>query len=166
MGGDAISGRRVRLALMDERQFEEFAASSVREYARDKVLAGQWAEPSAPRQAAQALASLLPRGLATPDHHLFVAEDAASGATVGTAWLHVDRSVAPPFGYLYDIRVDDAVQGLGYGRALLDAVEGAARQAGCASLRLHVFGHNDRARRLYEGAGYRATNLNMRKDFR
>jgi hypothetical protein len=49
--------------------------------------------------------------------------------------------------------------------AALRALEAAAREAGYASLPLHTFGHVERARRLYEAAGYRTTRLNMRKDF-
>ncbi len=158
------SGRNIRLVSMAEAEFDAFFERSVREYARDKVLAGQWNEAGADALARQALSGLLPRGPATPDHHLYVVFDAATERRVGTAWLHCERGAQPPFAYLNDIRIDDASQGQGFGRATLRALEAVARAAGCGSLRLHAFGHNERARRLYEGAGYRVTNVNMRKD--
>lgn len=161
----APSARGLRLVPMSAAEFEVFVARTVREYAHDKILAGQWRDESAEALARLAVTSLLPDGLATADHHLYVLRDADTGGRVGTAWLHFDRSATPPFAYLNDIRIDDRAQGRGLGRAALAALEGAAREAGCASMQLHVFGHNTRARRLYESAGYRTTNVNMRKDF-
>jgi ribosomal protein S18 acetylase RimI-like enzyme len=48
----------------------------------------------------------------------------------------------------------DAAGRLGLGRALLDALESWARAAGVRRLELTVRVDNDRARRLYERAGY------------
>jgi ribosomal protein S18 acetylase RimI-like enzyme len=43
---------------------------------------------------------------------------------------------------------------MGVGRALLEAAEAWARQAGVRKLELHVFPHNEAAVALYEGMGY------------
>ncbi len=45
----------------------------------------------------------------------------------------------------------------------LAAVEDLARELGANHIRLHVFGHNERARSLYCRAGFDATNVFMRK---
>jgi len=87
VSNDAQARREVRLVPMSEQQFEGFRERSAREYARDKVQAGQWPEQSALQRARQTLSSLLAQGRHTPDHLLCVAEDAASGARIGTAWL-------------------------------------------------------------------------------
>ncbi|GAB2581893.1 GNAT family N-acetyltransferase [Streptomyces capparidis] len=50
--------------------------------------------------------------------------------------------------------VDSAVRGRGVGRALLAAAYDEARRRGARRVTLRVLGHNARARRLYEQAGY------------
>ena len=51
----------------------------------------------------------------------------------------------------------------GLGRALLEAVEDAARQAGAAALELNVFGRNHTAISLYSSSGYDVVTQQMRK---
>jgi GNAT superfamily N-acetyltransferase len=165
VNGQASPAREVRLAPLGAAEFDAFAGRAAAEYATDKVRAGQWRAEAAQALARQTLASLLPAGPDTAGHHLFVLQDAASGRRVGTAWLQVEREGEAPYAYLNDIRIDDGWQGQGYGRAALAALEAVARGLGCGSMQLHAFGHNLRARRLYERAGYRTTNVNMRKDF-
>jgi ribosomal protein S18 acetylase RimI-like enzyme len=111
------------------------------------------------------MAELLPREPGTPERRQFVLIDETTGQRVGAAWLHVQQRLDALLAYLYDIRIDDCFQRQGYGRAALQALEAAARSAGCASLLLHVFGHNTGARSLYERCGYHVTNVNMRKGF-
>ncbi len=156
--------RELRLEPMGDDDYDAFFRRTAVEYARDKVRAGQWREDEADGLARQALAELLPRGPGTPEHRLYVLVDAATDQRVGTAWLHLQPRADPPRAYLYDIRVDDGLQRQGHGRAAMQALEAVARSAGCASLLLHVFGHNTGAMSLYERCGYRVTNVNMRKD--
>jgi ribosomal protein S18 acetylase RimI-like enzyme len=164
VGGPTRVVRQLRLAPMSDDDYDAFFRRTAVEYARDKVRAGQWREDESADLARQSLAELLPHGPATPEHRLFVLIDAATDQRVGTAWLHLQQRADPPRAYLYDIRVEDGVQRQGYGRAAMQALEVEARSAGCASLLLHVFGDNTRARNLYERCGYRVTNVNMRKD--
>jgi ribosomal protein S18 acetylase RimI-like enzyme len=55
---------------------------------------------------------------------------------------------------LNGIAVDPARQGRGTGRALVDAAIAEARRRGARRLTLRVFSPNERARRLYEAAGF------------
>ena len=50
-------------------------------------------------------------------------------------------------------------EGRGYGRAMMSALERLARERGAAQIRLRVHPDNVRARRLYEGQGYRAAGM-------
>lgn len=59
---------------------------------------------------------------------------------------------------LYSLMVDPASQGQGIGRFMLEAAERAARERGCARMRLEVRVDNARAIRLYRRAGYAATD--------
>jgi ribosomal protein S18 acetylase RimI-like enzyme len=52
------------------------------------------------------------------------------------------------------VAVDPARQGRGIGRALIDAAIAEARARGARRLTLRVFSPNERARRLYESAGF------------
>lgn len=41
--------------------------------------------------------------------------------------------------------------------------ENFAKSLGAETIGLHVFGHNNRAIKLYENLGYKATNISMSK---
>ncbi|MEM8983187.1 MAG: N-acetyltransferase [Pseudomonadota bacterium] len=60
-----------------------------------------------------------------------------------------------PSAHLEALAVAPGTEGHGLGRALIDTTEAAAKAAGAQSITLHVFGTNERARRLYEHVGYR-----------
>jgi GNAT superfamily N-acetyltransferase len=93
---------------------------------------------------------ILPQGPETPGHDFLVAEDAGDGRRVGHAWLfHEGRA-----GFVYDVEVDEAERGRGYGRALMDLAARHCREQGLEVLGLNVFGHNTVARGLYDALGY------------
>jgi L-amino acid N-acyltransferase YncA len=50
-------------------------------------------------------------------------------------------------------------RGRGLGKALLERMIAEARTAGIRAIELEVFPHNERARRLYERAGFRQTGF-------
>jgi ribosomal protein S18 acetylase RimI-like enzyme len=60
--------------------------------------------------------------------------------------------------------VDEDERRRGYGRAIMHATAGWAREHGTASIGLHVFGHNTAARELYTSLGFRETNVSMQFD--
>jgi RimJ/RimL family protein N-acetyltransferase len=62
------------------------------------------------------------------------------------------------------IAVDPAVQGRGVGRALIDAAIAEACRRGARRLTLRVFSPNERARRLYESAGFVVEGV-LREEF-
>lgn len=61
---------------------------------------------------------------------------------------------AEPCGYVFGLYVHPGHAGHGTGQALLRHAEQRLRERGCASVALHVFAANERARRLYSRAGY------------
>lgn len=79
--------------------------------------------------------------------------DELRGRLVGYALVLFRRGMS--LARLYSIAVDPAKRGRGAGRALLEAAEGAAREAECAYLRLEVREDNVESIRLYHNAGYR-----------
>ena len=86
------------------------------------------------------------------------------GEPVGRAWVGLDNlRGAPDVAFLYDIEVIEARRGSGLGRALLEAVEDATRQAGAVALELNVFGRNHTAIALDNPSGYDVVTQQMRK---
>jgi len=59
-----------------------------------------------------------------------------------------------PSAHLEAIALDPAAEGRGIAQALLAEAEVGARASGALTMTLHVFAVNERARRLYERAGY------------
>jgi ribosomal protein S18 acetylase RimI-like enzyme len=96
---------------------------------------------------------------------MFVAEDDSSGQRVG--FLHL-QTVTDFFTghqncHISDLAVIRSHDGKGIGRALLDYAERFAREHRYERLQLSVFPGNERARKLYEEAGYGVDILRMVK---
>lgn len=153
----------VRLRPMTAAEFDALRSPLVSEYAADHVRAGNWSADEGPTRAAEALQQLLPQGVDTPGMLLLIASDAA-GERIGHLWLALEqRGGSGSLGFIYDIQVDSAHRGKGYGRALLNAAEVEAARHGADAMGLNVFGLNHVARRLYESADYEVTTITMRK---
>jgi len=131
-------------------------------YAKAQVNEGHWAVESAQRQAWDVVEGLLPWGPATPGQHVWVARDPATGQRVGTLWIAMRTAGIGVEAFIYDIHVEDDLQGGGYGRAIMEAAADAARTLGAATVTLNVHGTNERAFQLYKSLGYGVTNLHMR----
>ena len=136
----------------------------VASFAQDKIDAGNWPEEGALERSARENAELLPQGVATPGHDLFVA--LVDGEEVGFLWLFTDVAATVPETFIYDIEIVEGRRGEGLGRALLEAAEGWCADHSVATLRLHVFGHNKTAISLYESSGFATTNITMVKQIR
>jgi ribosomal protein S18 acetylase RimI-like enzyme len=93
-----------------------------------------------------------------PPNALLVATDAADGIVGFTA---VDTGT----GEMFLLFVDPAHSGRGIGRMLLDAAHDALREAGCTEAFLFTEERNERARAVYEAAGYRRDGTVRESDF-
>jgi GNAT superfamily N-acetyltransferase len=148
---------------MTPAEFDEWQAAIAEEYAEEQVAAGRWQREGALQRARDEDAQLLPQGLETARMLLLRGVD-VDCEPVGRAWVGLDHPRgAPDVAFLYDIEVIESRRGSGLGRALLEAVEDAARQAGAAALELNVFGRNHTAISLYSSSGYDVVTQQMRK---
>ncbi len=148
---------------MSEAAFRQYREELSRDYAQDKVRAGVWSAEEAEDRAARELDELLPEGTTTKGHFLYEVRDESIQATVGNLWLAVlDSSVGRSF-WVYDILIHEQFRRQGYGASALGLLEEKARELGAGSVGLHVFGHNDAARALYEKTGYNTTSIVMSK---
>jgi len=140
-----------------EPQIEEYAAEMARNSGRPT---GELMTHSE-----QGFDELLPGGSTTPGHRLLFAEDVASGERIGWLWIaERDSDGGGNVAWIYDIVVDEALRGKGYGRALMAQAEIQAKEMGLGRIALNVFGDNLVARSLYETSGYRETARQMAKD--
>lgn len=151
------------LQPMSEAGYARFWRESIAGYAQDKVAAGQWRAEAAQAQSAAEFASLLPQGLATPDHHLFDIIDAASGQAVGHLWFAIEDRHGIRVAYVYDLAVHPEHQRRGHATRAFRAMEDKVRALNAWRIDLHVFGHNPNAQALYAALGYRVTSVTMAK---
>lgn len=154
--------RAVRLDPMTAQEYPAWEALATTGYAQSQVKAGHWPAETAEEQAWRVTRNLLPLGPETPDHHLWVARDAGTGAVVGWLWIEIRSGGGRTEAYVYTVDVDEAQQGAGYGRAIMEAAAGAARELGAEVVALNVFGFNERAYSLYKSLGYQVANRHMR----
>jgi ribosomal protein S18 acetylase RimI-like enzyme len=154
--------RNVRLDPMTPDEYHPWRAKVASGYAMAQVDEGHWAIETAQRQGWDVVEGLLPAGPATPGQHLWVARDTGTEQQVGALWIAIRTAGIGIEAFIYDIHVEDEVQGGGYGRAIMVAAAAASRALGAETVALNVHGTNERAFQLYKSLGYGVTNLHMR----
>jgi ribosomal protein S18 acetylase RimI-like enzyme len=111
-------------------------------------------------------ASFFGTQLEEPRVLILVAE--RDGEVLGYTYAGVEgrdyMSLRGPAGVLYDIVVDDAHRGHGVGRMLLDATLAALRARGAPRVVLSTAERNEPAQRLFAGAGFRRTMIEMTRE--
>lgn len=152
----------VHLVPMTRSEFEAFLERDTREYAEENVKAGYWAEAEALEKSRQEHEKLLPDGLKTKNNHLFTIYDAENA--VGMIWMRANLDSPRPSGFIFDLFIEERFRHKGYATQAMLELEGVARQLGLRQLALHVFAHNQIARRLYEKLDYQVSSLNMMKE--
>ncbi|MFE6785998.1 GNAT family N-acetyltransferase [Streptomyces sp. NPDC057680] len=154
----------VEVRPMTEAEYTEWEARAKEGFARS------WTDRGVPEEQARAKAEssharYLPEGLATPGVAIHVV--VRDGRPAGFLWTgRIDLEEGRRAAFVYDIEVEEAHRGHGYGRALMLLAERVAREAGETLLGLHVFAGNTPAIRLYESLGYRTTYVNSAKALR
>ncbi len=152
----------VRLRPMRPDELPAFLEHSIVSYAQGiETQGGQTAE-FARKKSEEDHAAILPQGLETPDHSLWIVE--AGGERVGLLWLAERDSGGRRVIFIYDVEIDEAHRGKGYGRAAMQLAEEQAHAQGVGRIELNVFGGNEVARKLYLSLGYVETSVQMGKD--
>jgi ribosomal protein S18 acetylase RimI-like enzyme len=150
------------LRPMTQAEFAAWCDAIVPDYAAEKVRSGEWQENDALARSRESLGGLLPRGIETPDNHLFtiVGQD---GESIGMLWFAVKERSGSRIAYVYNIAIDPRFRRQGHAEGALHALEREAGRLGLAGIGLHVFGHNRGAISLYEKLGFEATDISMFK---
>ena len=152
----------VSLRPMRPDEFPAFLEASKRSYAEGIATQGDRTVEFARQKSEEDHVTVLPNGLETPGHAIFVVE--AGGERVGVLWLADKELGGRRVYFVYDVEIDSAHRGKGYGRAAMLLAEDEARRRGLSRIELNVFGGNDVARGLYRSLGYVETSAQMAKD--
>lgn len=146
---------------MTAEEYDDWVVEEIATYAADLASASGSTLEEAHLRAERQLHDFLPDGPDTKDHHVLRVLDDA-GKSVGVLWVgpHPQRRGA---GWVYGIEIDEGRRGEGLGRAAMLAAERLTRDAGWDALGLNVFGHNPRARGLYDSLGYTVAATTMTK---
>lgn len=153
------------LRPMTEAEFAAWCDAIVPDYAAEKVKSGEWQENDALVRSRESLDGLLPRGIKTPDNHLFTIV-APDGESVGMLWFAVRERSGSRIAYVYNIAIDPRFRRQGHAERAFAALEQEASRLGLEGIGLHVFGHNRGAISLYEKLGFAATDITMFKPLR
>ena len=78
-------------------------------------------------------------------------------------WFAIETRQQKAIALIYNIIIDEAFRQRGYGKQAMQALEVEVQRLGVDEIRLHVFGNNTVARKLYQNMGYEETNVMMRK---
>lgn len=151
------------LRAMTPDGFAAWRRAAVAAYAVDNVACGRWPADGAEARSQAAFDTLLPLGLATPDHHLFDVLAGDGGPRVGHVWFALEQGDGAPGAFVYDLGIDAAHRRQGHAERAMRQVETLAAAHGAATLGLHVFAFNDGAQALYRRLGFATTGLNMKK---
>ena len=153
----------VELVAMSDAHFRRYMETAVEDYAQAHIKCGD-CDPSEARTLAKAdYDALLPEGIASAGQFLFSVLASDGRAPVGMVWFALRERNGKKSAYIYDIQVDAAQRGKGYGAETLRKTEALAASMGAARIGLNVMGWNHTARNLYEKAGFTVTGMGMTK---
>jgi ribosomal protein S18 acetylase RimI-like enzyme len=153
----------ITLRKMTKDEYETWRTISIASYAAEHVRAGNWSKEEAPEEARKAFEHYLPNGLDTEGHYVCSIVDDVADEKVGHLWYAVVPAAGGSAIFIYDIGTDAPHRRKGYAAAALKTLEQESARLGAASIRLHVFGSNTAARKLYAGLGYSETDIQMVK---
>ena len=147
---------------MTEEYYFQFMAAGRSRFVAKTIDSGTASFIEAEKQCDETLARTLPQGIATPNQYFRKIFCTEFGYPVGAIWYGASRDHQNT-GYIYDFLIEDKFQRQGYGAAVMEVIETELRDHGYEKVRLHVFGNNLGARRLYDNHGFRETNVYMEK---
>lgn len=146
---------------MPEATFAQYAENAISAYAQDNIVSGRWPKDGALERSRADFHALQPQGLATPNQHLFIMQNA--GETVGYMHLAIIEKHGVRQAFIYDVEVLEAHQRRGHAKSAFAALESIVRAMGLNQIGLHVFAQNTAAQALYRSLGYDVASFNMLK---
>jgi ribosomal protein S18 acetylase RimI-like enzyme len=152
----------MKITPMSEAEYNVWAPRSLAGYAADKMKAHSLTKEEADKIAQSAFERLLPDGFKSKDNFLFTLKDEKHNLA-GFSWFVARGRDDNRCAFIYDIVIEEAYRGKGYGRQLMVFMENEAKKMGLKRIGLHVFGFNKTAIGLYQSLGYETIDLVMDK---
>ena len=146
---------------MRNEEFERWLPRLREGYATDIMRNGGTRKRMLERRRAWTSSGSFRTGSRHPISSFFVVE--ADGESVGELWVAEREGDLGRGLWIYDVQIEEAHRGRGYGREAMLLAEEEARQRGLNRVALNVFGGNAAARRLYQSLGYVETAVLMSK---
>ncbi|GHO98005.1 N-acetyltransferase [Reticulibacter mediterranei] len=151
----------IQLVPMTEQDFQDFYENLIREYAADKLKAGNYQPEDALQRSRKEIEEQLPDGLASNDQYLYSIVEDEAAQKVGILWVAAQR--AKQMAFVYDVEIYEAFRRRGYAEQAFLRLEEKVKELGLTKIGLHVFGHNHAAQALYKKLGFEITNVHMAK---
>lgn len=151
----------VTFVRMSEAQFAVFSVSTISEYARNRMLCGDWPIDKEKLKAHSLFSKLLCNGLDTPGHYCRILVAPELKKNIGVFWFAVNPIEKAAF--IYEIDIYPEFRRLGYAKQAIQHLEGMAFELGFSQIRLNVFSHNHQAQALYRTLDFLPTSMEMVK---
>ena len=151
----------IRLRPLTQPEFDQWITRQEAEYAELIIESGAMPPAAAREKARRDTERTLGAGLDTPGQFLF--RVLAGEEPVGSVWLAVPGPDDPAMSWVYNVEIDEAHRGHGYGRQAMLLAEEESRARGMTSSGLNVHGKNTVAISLYDSLGYAVTAQQMKK---
>ncbi|MDR7417549.1 MAG: GNAT family N-acetyltransferase [Armatimonadota bacterium] len=135
-------------ANLDDPAHQQAVLAMVNAYARDPMGQGRDLPETVQRD-------LVPGLRRHPTTLIFLAYDGERPIGVAVCFVGFSTFAARPLVNIHDLSVVAGYRGQGVGRRLLERVESAARELGCAKITLEVNADNVGAQHLYRRFGFR-----------
>jgi ribosomal protein S18 acetylase RimI-like enzyme len=142
-------------------EFERWLPQLREGYATDIMRNGGASDGDARKKAIVDTERVFPYGQPSPDQFVFVVE--ADAEPVGELWVAEREGDLGRGLWIYDVHIEEAHRGRGYGKEAMLLAEEEARRRGLSRVALNVFGGNAAARGLYQSLGYLETAVLMSK---
>lgn len=149
------------LKKMNENEFNEYLLDKEKRFA--ETLAEHTFEvdtESAEVRAKKQLQGYLPNGFYTEQHEFF--HIMMHDEQCGYVWIKVNESKKSAF--LYEIYIVDEFRSNGIGTKVMEDIEEYLSKNEILFFKLHVFGTNHKAIKLYETLGFQIAGINMYKN--
>jgi ribosomal protein S18 acetylase RimI-like enzyme len=156
-----MSEAELRLRPATLAEFDEWLPVQEAEYAKHIIESGSMPPMAAREKARRDTQRTFSAGLGTAGQLVF--RVIAGEQPVGWLWLAVPGPDDPAMAWVYNVSVDGAYRGRGYGRAAMLLAEREAHARGMTSIGLNVHGRNTVAISLYDSLGYEVTAQQMKK---
>jgi ribosomal protein S18 acetylase RimI-like enzyme len=154
----------LQLRATTQAEFDAYIHKAIDHLANELSEAKDIPKPAALEIARGSFDDLFPEGrVDAPDQYFFDLVE-AGGAKAGFIHFGIRREDGKPYAYIWDFEIYESFRGMGHAQAALAATEKKAAGLGLGLIKLNVFGHNVKARRLYQKCGYREMAITMGKN--